>query len=210
MFTAIGDVHGKYDLYLDICGVKERTLQIGDLGFRYGCLENLDPESHKIVAGNHDNYDTIAQFPNYLGDWGFHTLGGTEFFFLRGAYSIDSRASRQRKQLQASYAISNRSYDNRVMISYGSGILNKGWSYALSGSRRWANSSETSSSRIRPLKSVSGLMRSNAASKGSRLCAAAGRLKARLAAATDRRWRSFMEAAPGKRCGEKTGNSLVL
>jgi hypothetical protein len=58
---------------------------------------------------------------------------------LAGASSIDSRASHQRKQLQVSYAISNRAYDNRVMVSYGSGILKNGWSYALSGSRRWAD-----------------------------------------------------------------------
>lgn len=89
MFTAIGDVHGKYDRYLKIAGERDHTVQIGDLGFRYGCLENLDPGSHKIVAGNHDNYDSITNYPHYLGDWGFHTLGGTEFFFLRGAYSID-------------------------------------------------------------------------------------------------------------------------
>ena len=89
MFTAIGDTHGKYDLYLEIARSHKNTVQIGDLGFRYGCLEGLDPESHKIVGGNHDNYDTIVNYPHYLGDCGFHTLGGTEFFFLRGAYSVD-------------------------------------------------------------------------------------------------------------------------
>ena len=41
------------------------------------------------MAGNHDNYDTIPNYPHYLGDCGFHTLNGTEFFYLRGAYSID-------------------------------------------------------------------------------------------------------------------------
>jgi predicted phosphodiesterase len=89
MFTAIGDAHGKYDRYLEIAGSHKQTIQIGDLGFRYGCLENLDPDSHKIVGGNHDNYDKIVDYPHYLGDCGFHTLGGTEFFFLRGAYSVD-------------------------------------------------------------------------------------------------------------------------
>jgi hypothetical protein len=58
---------------------------------------------------------------------------------IGGSYSIDSRASRQRKQLQVSYAISNRSYDNRIMLTYGSGILKNGWSYSVSGSRRWAD-----------------------------------------------------------------------
>lgn len=57
---------------------------------------------------------------------------------IGGVYHIDSRASRQRKQLSASYALSNRSYDNRLMVTYGSGINHKGWSYSLSYSRRWA------------------------------------------------------------------------
>jgi len=89
MFTAIGDAHGYYDRYVKIARKRDCTLQIGDLGFKYGCLENLDPERHKIVAGNHDNYDILPGLPHYLGDWGNTSLGGTEFFFLRGAYSID-------------------------------------------------------------------------------------------------------------------------
>lgn len=89
MFTAIGDAHGYYDRYANIARDRDYTLQIGDLGFKYGCLENLDPERHKIVGGNHDNYDILPNLPHYLGDWGNVSLGGTEFFFLRGAYSID-------------------------------------------------------------------------------------------------------------------------
>lgn len=57
---------------------------------------------------------------------------------IGGVTSIDSRASKQRKQLQVSYAASNRTYDNRLMVTYGSGIKN-GWSYSISGSRRWAD-----------------------------------------------------------------------
>src|SRR5438132_1058090 len=37
------------------------------------------------------------------------------FGSVGGVYSIDSRASHQRKQLQVSYSLSNRSYDNRLM-----------------------------------------------------------------------------------------------
>jgi predicted phosphodiesterase len=89
MFTAIGDAHGQYDRYVKMARKRDCTLQIGDLGFKYGCLENLDSASHKIVAGNHDNYDKIVEYPHYLGDWGTCSLGGVDFFFLRGAYSID-------------------------------------------------------------------------------------------------------------------------
>ncbi|MBP6334102.1 MAG: TonB-dependent receptor, partial [Bacteroidia bacterium] len=57
---------------------------------------------------------------------------------LGGVYSIDSRASRQRKQLQVSYAASNRTYDNRFIITYGSGLTSKGWAFSGSYTRRWA------------------------------------------------------------------------
>ncbi len=58
---------------------------------------------------------------------------------LGGAYSISSKAANQRKQIQASYSLSNRSYDNRAMITWGSGLLKGGWSVAASMSRRWAD-----------------------------------------------------------------------
>jgi hypothetical protein len=58
---------------------------------------------------------------------------------IGGSSSIDSRASHQRKQLQVSFAGSNRVYDNRAVITYGSGLNNKGWAYSLSYSRRWAD-----------------------------------------------------------------------
>jgi len=87
--TVIGDVHAKYERYLEIARERECTVQIGDLGFKYECLESLDPDRHKVVAGNHDNYPSLAEWPHYLGDYGMASLGGVDFFFYRGAYSID-------------------------------------------------------------------------------------------------------------------------
>ncbi|MCX6290384.1 MAG: TonB-dependent receptor [Bacteroidetes bacterium] len=58
---------------------------------------------------------------------------------IGGSSIIDSRASHQRKQLQVSYSASNRAYDNRLMATYGSGLLSGGWSYSFSYSRRWAD-----------------------------------------------------------------------
>ncbi len=67
-------------------------------------------------------------------------LAATGFSYggVGGASSIDTRASRQRKQLRASYAISNRTYRNRVMATYSTGLLDNGWAFTVSGSRRWA------------------------------------------------------------------------
>lgn len=55
---------------------------------------------------------------------------------LDGSFSIDSRASKQRKQFAVSYANSNRTYNHRLMASYGSGLLTGGWAFAASLSRR--------------------------------------------------------------------------
>lgn len=70
------------------------------------------------------------QFTN-PATFAYGNLGATNY--------IDSRASKQRKQLEISYAASNRSYDNRLMLSYGTGLLKGGWAVAVSGSRRWAD-----------------------------------------------------------------------
>lgn len=89
MITVIGDVHGHYSQYERMARKREYTVQLGDLGFKYGCLNCLDPNNHKIVAGNHDNYNIIGEYPHYLGDYGNCSLNNIDFFFYRGAYSID-------------------------------------------------------------------------------------------------------------------------
>ncbi|MFN8144442.1 MAG: TonB-dependent receptor [Bacteroidia bacterium] len=68
------------------------------------------------------------------------------FGALGGVTSIDSRASHQRKQFQISYSASNRSYDNRVMATWGSGVMKGGWAVSLSYSRRWADEGYTKGS----------------------------------------------------------------
>ncbi|MFY7899959.1 MAG: TonB-dependent receptor domain-containing protein, partial [Chitinophagaceae bacterium] len=53
--------------------------------------------------------------------------------------NIDSRASKQRKQTQVGYAISNRNYTHRVNVYHGSGVSKKGWAYVVAGSFRGAD-----------------------------------------------------------------------
>lgn len=55
---------------------------------------------------------------------------------LDGSFNIDARASKQRKQFSISYANSNRTYDHRLMASYGTGLLKGGWAFSASISRR--------------------------------------------------------------------------
>ncbi|MBC7775731.1 MAG: TonB-dependent receptor, partial [Phycisphaerae bacterium] len=66
-------------------------------------------------------------------------LAPCEFTFaeIGGATALDTRASVQRKQVRATYAVSNRTYTNRAMLTMNSGLMPGGWAVSLSGSRRW-------------------------------------------------------------------------
>ncbi len=61
------------------------------------------------------------------------TFGG-----IGGYTTIDTRASSQQKQRRISYMFSNRSYTNRIMGTWSTGMLKNGWAFTFSGSRRWA------------------------------------------------------------------------
>lgn len=98
LFRIIGDVHGKYDPYRKIAQEAEYSLQVGDLGFEYSVLRQLDPERHKVLAGNYDNYDKWGgkfihmTSGHWLGDYGVHMVPGFgSIFFVRGGFSIDRR-----------------------------------------------------------------------------------------------------------------------
>jgi predicted phosphodiesterase len=99
----VGDTHGKYKSHAKICWRAEKegmcTLQLGDYGFSYKPLRHfgLSPEYHKLFGGNHDNYEKLKDCPNNLGDFGETTLGGVNFFFVRGAFSIDKAQRTQGK-----------------------------------------------------------------------------------------------------------------
>jgi TonB dependent receptor len=58
---------------------------------------------------------------------------------LGGLTNFDTRASHQRKQTSFNYAISNRNYNNRIMLTHSTGLNSKGWAFTFSGSRRWAD-----------------------------------------------------------------------
>ena len=83
--TILSDIHGNAGVHERIMQWNDSTLQIGDCGFDYSYLRKWDPEKHKVLAGNHDNYSIMKKFPHFLGDFG--TWNG--IFFVRGAYSVD-------------------------------------------------------------------------------------------------------------------------
>jgi hypothetical protein len=58
---------------------------------------------------------------------------------LLGANNINVRASEYSEGGRITYSSSNRSYTNRLMATYSSGIIEGGWAYALSMGRRWGD-----------------------------------------------------------------------
>jgi len=89
----IGDIHGERNVYLDYLQGVEYTIQIGDLDFDYEFLLDVSPDNHRVLAGNHDNYDQVSKFSHFLGDFGVHEVPEFgEIFFVRGGWSIDYKA----------------------------------------------------------------------------------------------------------------------
>jgi hypothetical protein len=67
------------------------------------------------------------------------TPSAYNFGGLLGTTNINTRASMYRKGGRVTYSSSNRSYTNRAMASYSSGLVDGGWAYSISIGRRWGN-----------------------------------------------------------------------
>lgn len=101
----IGDVHqiignrGVGRNYLNLIAKAEYSLQVGDFSFDYRWLERVDPEQHRIILGNHENYPRAKDYPHFLGDFGVHSFplkeGEFSFFYIRGARSVDKWARKE-------------------------------------------------------------------------------------------------------------------
>lgn len=131
-----------------------RDVFVSTAGFNFGSvryrMRGLDSENtHVLINGimMNDNETGRASWSSWGGlndavrntevnsmvsasDWAFGGIGGVT--------NILTHASSYRKTANLSYAASNRSYNNRIMFLYATGLQDNGWSVTLSGSRRWA------------------------------------------------------------------------
>ena len=62
-----------------------------------------------------------------------YTFGG-----ILGTQEINTRASLYRKGTRISQSATNTNYSWRSMITHNSGLMDNGWAYSISASRRWA------------------------------------------------------------------------
>lgn len=85
----IGDVHCKFNKYMDIISSMDESIQVGDFGI--GFHEIPYPESynlnHKFIRGNHDNPTVCRNHPNFIKDGELYK----DIFCVGGAFSVDYR-----------------------------------------------------------------------------------------------------------------------
>lgn len=92
MIRFIGDIHNDYDAYYTIANQSEYSIQLGDFGdSAYVKLfySNLNHNKHRVLSGNHCDYDVAPDIPHYLGDFGNLSLDNRSIYFVRGGLSVD-------------------------------------------------------------------------------------------------------------------------
>ena len=93
----IGDVHGLIWDYIEIIKGVDKSIQLGDMGFKnqYTFMQKLmlekeiKSDDHLFVPGNHDDYDHLPS--NSLEEFGHKKIGQHKVMWIRGAMSIDKR-----------------------------------------------------------------------------------------------------------------------
>ena len=97
----LSDCHGNGRIYHKLINGIPYTLQIGDLGFNYDFLKDVDYNTNVAIFGNHDRFDLVMsnQYPKHFlsHGYGVKNLGGLIFFYISGAFSIDWKLREQKR-----------------------------------------------------------------------------------------------------------------
>jgi hypothetical protein len=145
-------IEGSVSILLQAAGVRDpflnaATFVFGQYNFRprgygrqsqqvyiNGILMN-DPASGNVVWARWSGLNDVFKNQSLTYGSGLHqqAYGG-----LNGTLYFDAGASEQAPQSKVSYSLSNRTYNNRLMFTYSSGVRKSGWAYTFSGSRRSA------------------------------------------------------------------------
>jgi predicted phosphodiesterase len=113
----IGDVHCKIKKYHEIISSCEKSIQVGDFGFReeWDWLEENVSAEHKINMGNHD-YIPYLNKPHSLGNWSYEN----GIFTVRGANSVDIHKRTEGidwfPNEEINYQETNEVFDNYIEI----------------------------------------------------------------------------------------------
>jgi hypothetical protein len=89
----IGDVHGKWQTYADLCSEVYSSVQVGDFGIGFGDTPDFLVNgvwangNHKFIRGNHDDPAECKQYDSFIPDMSYDSKH--DIFYIGGALSID-------------------------------------------------------------------------------------------------------------------------
>jgi hypothetical protein len=94
-----------------------------------------DPENGWTIWSYWGGLNDVTRYP----ETSFGISNSEANFGSIGAYSyMSALPSAKKVGTRISYASTNRSYRNRTMLTYNSGLNKKGWGFLISGSSRWS------------------------------------------------------------------------
>ncbi len=114
-------------------------------------IRGYDSDYNKVYLNGISFNDPESGFSSW-GDWAglndatrnkesHYGLSTANFAFgdVGGVANINTRASQAHVGTKLSYAATNRTYTNRLMVTHSTGMMDNGVAITLSGSRRWAD-----------------------------------------------------------------------
>ncbi|MFA9290326.1 MAG: carboxypeptidase-like regulatory domain-containing protein [Solirubrobacteraceae bacterium] len=115
---------------------KPRGLSSDQYVFNINGISLRDVEDGQINYNNFTGLSNITRNPaNNV--YGFNAAPFS--FGNSGGYTdVSTKPSLHKNEFNLSYTSANRVYNNRLSISYHSGLSKDGWAYSVSGSRTWA------------------------------------------------------------------------
>ncbi|HXK80537.1 MAG TPA: TonB-dependent receptor plug domain-containing protein [Bacteroidales bacterium] len=152
---SISDVDGDEDSQ-DISGLLQssKDIFVSTAGYTFGQsrynIRGYDSDNTQVMI-NGVTVNDINSGRAYWSNWGglndatrntvvLSGLGFYDYGFGRigGATNIITRASEYMPQTRVSYSLANKSYNNRLMFIHSTGMMENGWAFTASGSKRWA------------------------------------------------------------------------
>ncbi|WP_420570934.1 carboxypeptidase-like regulatory domain-containing protein [Kordia sp.] len=145
--TAADNISGLLQSSRDIF-LRTAAFEFGSTFFR---VRGLDSENGTVLINGIEMNKQFNGRPQW-SNWGglndvvrnqelTNGLSASDYTFggILGTTNINTRASQYRQGGRVTYSSSDRSYTNRIMASYSSGLLESGWAYTISAGRRWGD-----------------------------------------------------------------------